>query len=59
MTLTKRTQLDEAPSQLDKIRDAMMVIAETRDSERLRQFIASRAHPCIPQPPCSCDDGIT
>jgi len=26
--------------QLEKMREAMMVIAEARDSERLRQFIA-------------------
>jgi ubiquitin carboxyl-terminal hydrolase 25/28 len=33
--------MEESPSQLDKMREAMQVIAEVRDSERLRQFIAT------------------
>jgi len=51
MPLTKRTQLYETPSQLGKIQDAITIIAEIRDSEYLRQFIACRVHPYISQPP--------
>ncbi|KAF5385340.1 hypothetical protein D9615_001037 [Tricholomella constricta] len=32
-------RMDELPSQLDKMREAMTVIAEVRDSQRLRQFL--------------------
>ncbi|KAF8079191.1 hypothetical protein FPV67DRAFT_101469 [Lyophyllum atratum] len=32
-------RMDELPSQIDKMREAMTVIAEVRDSQRLRQFI--------------------
>ncbi|GLB43607.1 putative peptidase C19 family protein [Lyophyllum shimeji] len=32
-------RMEELPSQLDKMREAMTVIAEVRDSQRLRQFI--------------------
>lgn len=35
------SQLEETPNQLDKMREAMLCIAEVRDSERLRQFITS------------------
>lgn len=35
------TQLEETPMQLEKMREALTVIAEVRDSERLRQFLSS------------------
>ncbi|KAF8973501.1 hypothetical protein BDZ97DRAFT_1648272 [Flammula alnicola] len=38
-------RLEETPMQLDKMREAMMVIAEVRDSDRLRQFISSGQDP--------------
>lgn len=38
-------RLDETPSQLDKMQEALAVIAEIRESERLRQFIASGQDP--------------
>lgn len=33
--------MQDMPLQPDKMREALMVIAEVRDSERLRQFIES------------------
>ncbi|KAF9469591.1 hypothetical protein BDZ94DRAFT_1151478 [Collybia nuda] len=38
-------RMEESPSQLEKMREAMQVIAEVRDSERLRQFIATGRDP--------------
>ncbi|PPQ64283.1 hypothetical protein CVT26_002166 [Gymnopilus dilepis] len=38
-------RLDETPMQLDKMREALTVIAEARDSERLRQFLSSGQDP--------------
>ncbi|KAF8167496.1 hypothetical protein B0H34DRAFT_647132 [Crassisporium funariophilum] len=38
-------RLEETPSQIEKMREAMMVIAEVRDSERLRQFVSSGLDP--------------
>lgn len=38
-------RLEETPSQIDKMREAMTVIAEVRDSERLRQFLNSGQDP--------------
>ncbi|KAH9486398.1 putative ubiquitin carboxyl-terminal hydrolase 2 [Psilocybe cubensis] len=38
-------RLEETPMQLEKMREAMSVIAEVRDSERLRQFISSGLDP--------------
>ncbi|KAG6829774.1 hypothetical protein H0H92_003564 [Tricholoma furcatifolium] len=32
-------RMDESPSQIEKMKDAMVVIAEVRDSQRLRQFL--------------------
>lgn len=37
----KALQLEETPAQLDKMREAMLCIAEVRESERLRQFVTS------------------
>ncbi|KAF9446131.1 cysteine proteinase [Macrolepiota fuliginosa MF-IS2] len=34
-------RIDERPTQIDTMREALSVIAETRDSERLRQFLAT------------------
>ena len=34
-------KLEETPLQIEKMREAMTVIAEVRDSERLRQFLSS------------------
>lgn len=31
--------MDELPSQIEKMKEAMTVIAEVRDSHRLRQFL--------------------
>ena len=36
-----RLKLEETPLQIEKMREAMTVIAEVRDSERLRQFLSS------------------
>lgn len=36
-----RLKLEETPHQIEKMREAMTVIAEVRDSERLRQFLSS------------------
>ncbi|KAF9566903.1 cysteine proteinase [Agrocybe pediades] len=38
-------RIEETPSQLEKMREAMTVIAEVRDSERLRQFLSSGMDP--------------
>ncbi|KAJ3512278.1 hypothetical protein NLJ89_g3608 [Agrocybe chaxingu] len=38
-------RLEETPTQLDKMQEAMTVIAEVRDSERLRQFVATGVDP--------------
>ncbi|KAF8913232.1 hypothetical protein CPB84DRAFT_1888891 [Gymnopilus junonius] len=38
-------RLEETPMQLDKMREALMVIAEVRDSQRLRQFLSSGQDP--------------
>lgn len=38
-------RLEEQPSQLDKMREALLVIAESRDSERLRKFMELGSDP--------------
>ncbi|KAF8628269.1 hypothetical protein AX15_004037 [Amanita polypyramis BW_CC] len=38
-------RLEEQPMQMDKMREGLLVIAEVRNSERLRQFIASGQDP--------------
>ncbi|KDR85578.1 hypothetical protein GALMADRAFT_53377 [Galerina marginata CBS 339.88] len=38
-------RIEETPMQLEKMREAMIVIAEVRDSERLRQFMSSGLDP--------------
>jgi hypothetical protein len=54
MILTERIKLDETPSQLDKLQDTLTVIAEIRDSERLRSFLYNPEYaiypPATPQP---------
>ncbi|KAM6498575.1 hypothetical protein JOM56_006523 [Amanita muscaria] len=47
-------RLEEQPMQMDKMREALLVIAEVRNSERLRQFLASGQDPgdiAAPTPP--------
>lgn len=39
LTLLILFQLEEQPLQIDKMREALLVIAEIRESERLRQFL--------------------
>ncbi|TFK41972.1 ubiquitin C-terminal hydrolase Ubp2 [Crucibulum laeve] len=38
-------RLEETPLQMDKMREALLVIAEIRDSERLRQFLSTGQDP--------------
>ncbi|KAK2461522.1 hypothetical protein APHAL10511_005985 [Amanita phalloides] len=38
-------RLEEQPMQMDKMREALLVIAEVRNSDRLRQFISSGQDP--------------
>lgn len=38
-------RLEETTAQMDKMKEALAVIAETRDSERLRQFLATGQDP--------------
>ncbi|KAF8899278.1 hypothetical protein BD779DRAFT_1607774 [Infundibulicybe gibba] len=46
MVITVYTmRLEEQPLQMDKMREALTVIAEVRDSERLRQFLSSGQDP--------------
>jgi ubiquitin carboxyl-terminal hydrolase 25/28 len=47
-------RLEEQPMQIDKMREALLIITEVRNSERLRQFLASGQDPgdiATPTPP--------
>lgn len=52
MRLTDRSQLEENPANVDKINEAFGIIAETRNSERLKRFVQTGAdRACPPSPP--------
>ncbi|KAJ7109846.1 hypothetical protein C8R44DRAFT_883885 [Mycena epipterygia] len=47
--------LEETPGQIEKFREAMLVIAEVRDSERLRKFLEIGHDPGVIVPPTRLD----
>ncbi|TFK68265.1 cysteine proteinase [Pluteus cervinus] len=48
-------RLDETPTQMDRMREALSVIAESRDSERLKRFLQSGEDPGDVVPPTRPD----
>ncbi|KAK7063918.1 USP domain-containing protein [Favolaschia claudopus] len=48
-------RIEETPLQLDRMREAMLVIAEVRDSERLRKFLEIGHDPGVIVPPTRLD----